>query len=470
MTQVACRRLGDALGHRIETFTRRGVSSCSSALRPDALSALRRGDILKTRNPACPPSSNEIASGGSHGTAVLRSREKAQCGSLAGPSVSASSSTRRHFSSKPIGRALSSSSSATGLRDLQYGLHSLRSPRILAGPLTRAVAEARRAFSVAAAAPPNEDQDHGFSMPATSAGDASPQPAAAAKKRKVLVGKHGGAGGSIFFLLSCGAAGLAIIYQDELMQQLEDRFGHFDNSIFDEFNHHSREFFMGIADILVPPPAEPWLLDFETLKYPANLPTLVIDLDKVVCKLEFDRKSGWQVRKRPGADRFFSELQHYYEIVVFSDDVFPVASDVMQAWGVPVGGVLHREFCQRWYKHFRKDIGKLGRNLERVIHIEHDPIAVEKHPANAIVLPAFDGDENDTALLDLIDFLKAAMHQNDVRDFLKRYGGDGDVGKRYMLEKQEREQLVAKRRSTFNFAGGGNRRTTVRTDPMGRRF
>eukprot|EP00392_Amoebophrya_sp_AT5.2_P011886 g11976.t1 len=291
-------------------------------------------------------------------------------------------------------------------------------------------------------------------------------------------------GSSILFLLGCSGAALSIIYQDEIWEYLG--LDQYDN-VFDEFNHHSREFFMRVGDFLVPPPAEPWLLDFETLKYPPHLPTLVVDLDKVVCKLEYDRKTGWQVRKRPGADRFFNELQHYYEIVVFSDDVFPVAGDVMQKWGIPVGGVLHREFCQRYYKHFRKDISKLGRNLERVIHIDHDRIAVEKHPENAIVVPEYnpaprdraqdddntmssdhDAGDDDTALLDLIDFLKAAMHQNDVREFLKRYGGDGDVGKRYLLEKQEREQLVAKRRSAFNFGGGGMARK--RTDPTGRRF
>ncbi|CAD7964971.1 unnamed protein product [Amoebophrya sp. A120] len=307
----------------------------------------------------------------------------------------------------------------------------------------------------------------------SSSSSSSTNSATAGTQARKKRGKSNGFGSSALFLLGCSGAALGIVYQDEILTKMEAYGLTLDENIFDEFNHHSREFFMRIGDMLVPPPAEPWLLDFETLKYPPHLPTLVIDLDKTVCKLEYDRKAGWQVVKRPHADKFFNELQHYYEIVVFSDDVFPVAGDVMQRWGVPVGGVLHREFCTRYYKHFRKDIGKLGRNLERVIHIDHDPIAVEKHKENAIVIPEFKGlgdgsDPEDTALLDLIDFLKAAMHQNDVREFLKRYGGDADVGRRYALEKQEREQLVARRRSAFNFGGGGMART--RTDPTGRRF
>lgn len=81
---------------------------------------------------------------------------------------------------------------------------------------------------------------------------------------------------------------------------------------------------------------KPWLLEAETLGYPPHLPTLVIDFDKTICKLEFDRLNGWQVRKRPGADDFLKEMAHYYEIIVYSDDAFPVAQDVIVKWGVQV--------------------------------------------------------------------------------------------------------------------------------------
>jgi len=50
---------------------------------------------------------------------------------------------------------------------------------------------------------------------------------------------------------------------------------------------------------------------------------------------------------------------------VFSDDVFPVAFDIIQKWEAPVAGVLHRDFCKRRRNHYVKDISKLGRLPEK---------------------------------------------------------------------------------------------------------
>ncbi|KAF4724408.1 hypothetical protein FOZ63_029297, partial [Perkinsus olseni] len=71
---------------------------------------------------------------------------------------------------------------------------------------------------------------------------------------------------------------------------------------FENFNEVTREWFQIIGDKLVPMKKGPWLLDLETMHYPEYVPTLIVDLDKVVCHLEYDRKTGWQVVKRPGAD------------------------------------------------------------------------------------------------------------------------------------------------------------------------
>ncbi|KAF4658507.1 mitochondrial import inner membrane translocase, subunit, partial [Perkinsus chesapeaki] len=194
---------------------------------------------------------------------------------------------------------------------------------------------------------------------------------------------------------------------------------------FENFNETSREWFQIIGDKIVPMKKGPWLLDLETMHYPEYVPTLVFDLDKVVCHLEYDRKTGWQVVKRPGADKFFKELQHYYELVCYSDDVIPVASDVMMKWEV--------------------------------------------------LIKPYNGDPDDRELYDLIDFLKAAaVSQDDLRDFINKYGGglDGNIGKRYLIEKKEKEEAVEHRRSigrAFTNRGGGfpsstsfnNNRTTT---------
>jgi len=218
---------------------------------------------------------------------------------------------------------------------------------------------------------------------------------------------------------------------------------------FEDFNDSSREFFERIGERFVSKGKEPWLLDLATMKYPENIPTLVLDLDKVILHLEHDHRQGWHVIKRPFADQFFKEICHYYEVVLFSDDVFPVALDIATKWNLPVTGVLHRDFCKKKRNHFVKDISKLGRRLDRTLIIDHDADAFQLQPENGILIREFTGDTSDTELLDLLEFLKAAASSNqDLRQYVTKFGGgDFDVGRRYLLHKQEEDKLVEKRRS-----------------------
>lgn len=220
---------------------------------------------------------------------------------------------------------------------------------------------------------------------------------------------------------------------------------------FEDFNDSSREFFEGCGDCLVAGKSAPWLLDLATMKYPEYIPTLVLDLDKVILKLEHNSKQGWHVVKRPYADQFFKEISLYYEIVIFSDDVFPLALDIATKWNIPVTGVLHRDFCSRKRSHYVKDISKLGRRLDRTLIIDHDPAAFQLQPENGILIREFDGDTGDSELLDLLDFLKAAATSSnaneDIRKFVEQFGGgDEDLGKRYLLYKQGQDSKVANRR------------------------
>lgn len=217
---------------------------------------------------------------------------------------------------------------------------------------------------------------------------------------------------------------------------------------------------MSIGDKLVPLKPGPWLIDLETMKYPEYIPTLIMDLDKVLVHMEYDRKTGWQVVKRPGADQFLKEMQHYYELVVYSDDVVPVASEVMARWGVPCTGVLHRDLCRRTSKGYVKDLSYLGRNPDKMILVDHDPVAFSKQPENGILLSPFTGDENDRELYDLMEFLKAAaISQEDTREYIKKFGGgDVDLGKRFLIYKKEQDSKVASRRSFGKAFAGGQRK------------
>jgi mitochondrial import inner membrane translocase subunit TIM50 len=229
------------------------------------------------------------------------------------------------------------------------------------------------------------------------------------------------------------------------------------------------EKFEDFLEWMVPGKPGPWLLDLETMKYPDYIPTLVMDMDKVLVHMEHDSMQGWRVVRRPGADQFLKELQHYYELVVFSDDVYPVAVDVVSKWGVPCTGVLHREFCKKTREGFIKDISKLGRRMDKIIVLDHDPIAFKRNPENSILIKPFEGDDQDRELVDLLEFLKAAAtSQEDARKFIGRHGGgDYDIGRRYLLKKREVDAKVNQRRSLGRaFVGGGNGRPAPKLGSM----
>lgn len=218
---------------------------------------------------------------------------------------------------------------------------------------------------------------------------------------------------------------------------------------FEDFNDRSRDFFDKYSECLVSSQPEPWLLELAAMKYPEKIPTLVLDLDKVILNLTHDSKQGWRVIKRPFADQFFKEICRYYEVVIFSDEVFPIALEIVTMWGLPVTGVLHRDFCKRRKNHYVKDISKLGRDLERVLFIDHDPEAFMLQPENGLVIRPFNGDPNDIELQSLLEFLKAAaIAGTDIRQFVQRFGGgDVDIGRRYLVHKQDQDVKVQSRRN-----------------------
>eukprot|EP00397_Hematodinium_sp_SG-2012_P021069 GEMP01021743.1.p1 GENE.GEMP01021743.1~~GEMP01021743.1.p1 ORF type:complete len:352 (+),score=62.70 GEMP01021743.1:106-1161(+) len=228
----------------------------------------------------------------------------------------------------------------------------------------------------------------------------------------------------------------------------------------EDANERSRDVLESILDNIVPPKPAPWLADLKTIHYPEHLPTLILDLDKVLVKLEYDRRNGWQVIKRPGADEFLKHMSYFYEIVIFSDEKDPVALDVMSRWGARFNAILHREFCKRQKKHYIKDISKLGRKLEKMVMVDHDPVAFSLQPENGIEIKPFNGDPDDRELSDLLDFLRAlsnaASSGKDTREFIARFGGgDIDIGRRYRMYKEDREKVSGKIRGFGKAFGGG---------------
>ncbi|ETB60607.1 hypothetical protein YYC_02242 [Plasmodium yoelii 17X] len=227
----------------------------------------------------------------------------------------------------------------------------------------------------------------------------------------------------------------------ELIQIIKKKCEHLES----QYNEIIQEF----IDKYFPVNNEPLLPDFKDLNYPENLPTLVIDLNYVIAKLEYNRKTGWRVLKRPYSDLFFKELSSFYEIVIWSDDNFPVAQEVISKWGIPAIGCLHRDQCSKKKKYYIKDLNRLGRNLDRVVIIDHDIHAFMLQPENGILIKEFHGDVDDNEMLCLIDLLKSfAISSHSIGQFLQKYGGgDYNIGKRYLQQKNDAEQKSQRIRS-----------------------
>ncbi|OII73772.1 RNA polymerase II CTD NL1 interacting protein like phosphatase [Cryptosporidium ubiquitum] len=191
---------------------------------------------------------------------------------------------------------------------------------------------------------------------------------------------------------------------------------------FENFNDWSYNLLLDQINKLIPPDNEPLLPDFDQLGYPENLPTLVVGLRGLICEITHSRKNGWGIVKRPGVDQFFNVLKNYYEIVIWSDESFPIPNEIIEKWNLPIIGILDKNHFSKTDGKLFKNLGCLGRNLNRVILVDNESYSAKIQHENSIVLPVFKGDPYDNELVSIIDLLKAAALQpGDVREYLKRF-------------------------------------------------
>jgi import inner membrane translocase subunit TIM50 len=57
--------------------------------------------------------------------------------------------------------------------------------------------------------------------------------------------------------------------------------------------------------------------------------TLVLDLNETLLYTDWKRERGWRTFKRPGVDAFLEHLGKFYEIVVYSDQMEMVKSQLV---------------------------------------------------------------------------------------------------------------------------------------------
>ncbi|XP_020553947.1 mitochondrial import inner membrane translocase subunit TIM50 isoform X3 [Sesamum indicum] len=173
--------------------------------------------------------------------------------------------------------------------------------------------------------------------------------------------------------------------------------------------------------------------------------TLVLDLNETLIYSDWKRDRGWRTFKRPGVDAFLEHLAQFYEIVVYSDQ--------LNMYVDPVAERLDPKHCIRYRlsrgatryidgKHYR-DLSMLNRDPAKILYISGHALESSLQPENCVPVKAWQGEADDTALLDLIPFLEyVAKHRPaDIRTVLASYQGR-DIAKEFVERSKEHQRRM----------------------------
>ena len=203
-------------------------------------------------------------------------------------------------------------------------------------------------------------------------------------------------------------------------------------------------------------------------------PTLLLDVyDLMVCMTYREGSKMHQAVKRPGLEVFLNRLAEHYEIVIYSlsdlnhmHELFMRLDPSRQIFS----NIITRELIKRidcGYRpygivpsflapRYKKNLNDIGRRLERVVHIECEEENVyddDNQEDNRIIIPKYDGSDDDHELVYLLPFLEYLADKSrapfDVRraiHFYKRKAeeyGVQNIGVAYTLYQEEKQAKAA---------------------------
>ncbi|XP_056648088.1 mitochondrial import inner membrane translocase subunit TIM50-C-like [Diorhabda sublineata] len=165
----------------------------------------------------------------------------------------------------------------------------------------------------------------------------------------------------------------------------------------------------------------------DVLSYPYYQPpyTLILGLTDVLAHADWTYKTGWRFKKRPGLDYMLENLVGLYEIVIFTSEsgmtIFPVI-EALDPKGL-ISYKLVRDSTHFVDGHHVKNLDKLNRDLKKVIVVDWNSESIKFHPDNHLNVTRWEGNDDDTALVDLTSFLMTVAHTeiDDVREVLRFY-------------------------------------------------
>jgi len=185
-----------------------------------------------------------------------------------------------------------------------------------------------------------------------------------------------------------------------------------------------------------PHPSEEKALLPELLAQDAHKKCLVIDLDETLVHSSFKPISNADfivpveidgtihqvyVLKRPYVDEFLKKVGELYECVLFTASLAKYAdpvTDLLDKWDV-FRARLFRESCVFHRGNYVKDLGRLGRELGKVIIVDNSPASYIFHPENAVPCTSWFDDMENKELLELIPFFEQLSESDNIYSLLR---------------------------------------------------
>ncbi|XP_069117459.1 mitochondrial import inner membrane translocase subunit TIM50-like [Argopecten irradians] len=224
--------------------------------------------------------------------------------------------------------------------------------------------------------------------------------------------------------------------------------------IVDEFSGKWNENFSRAIQRYINPSREQLLPDPLQAPYYQPPYTLVMEITGILLHPEWTYETGWRFKKRPGVDYFFSKVcPPLFEVVIFTSEGGMNADPLVNNLD-PHGAVmyrLYRDSTKYVNGHHVKDLSYLNRDLSKVIMIDCNEKSFQFHTRNGLKLKKWTGDNDDTTLIDLANFLQVVGSSGveDVRTVVEYYSrfddpmGTFKENQRKLEEEKQRRLAVA---------------------------
>ena len=185
-------------------------------------------------------------------------------------------------------------------------------------------------------------------------------------------------------------------------------------------------------------PIEPNNMRADQKKRDNDVKILVLDLDETLIHSSFDNSEHYDfeacvtignscysvfIQKRPGVDEFLQVVLENFDVFIFTASISEYSSSIVSKLipGFPVEKILTREHCKYLNGNFIKELSLFGKDLSQVIIVDDKAVSFCLNPSNGIIIPTWDGDENDNKLIkDTLPLLEKCFYADDVRTVINQ--------------------------------------------------